>query len=522
MILATISIQAVTNTGLFRQAQDAKVETEIAREKEQIKMAVMTEIAYQSDYSTISLEGLKKYLQEYKDIEDVTGIDSIPEGSTIVSKSNKKFELKDLFITTSYAAEEDFEYAKITYKSGRIYYVKLKGDKVGTIYNDPSNPTPTPSDPSDSNPGDSDPDPDYPDTPNKNTPNNPTNTDLTAYDDIFTYSYFNAQTYFYENRKCDDYQTLEEFKNYLVANNWKLGPWTSSTYEDYLATQNVNGYIVTGFSSKAYQMYENRTIPNTLYIPSKYNDNSKYEDNNGHGELDVVAINERIGSIMSYPEGDIYNIVTKLYIPSSVIALGRESLTCVTKYDTEIKYSKKSNLKYMESYTFGSFDFTKEGGVGEKYAKIPDSVEIFGVQGSTYWWNYYLLGNNLKTLISEDGEDGSTIYDNSASWQYDKCQSAPYMIAFFKGNIEDLNSNNLFSSVNIFGSANSTDIIYCLGENKMAIQEQNGDKFTWSEITDEELKKAIKDSIYDADDSVAQNYIDSLKVIIKNAKAKFN
>lgn len=301
LILAAISIQALTSTGLFGQAQDAKVETEIAREKEQIKMAVMTEIAYQSDYSTISLEGLKKYLQEYKDIENVTGIDSIPEGSTIVSKSNKKFELKDLFITTSYAAEEeDFEYAKITYKSGRIYYVKLKGNKVGTIYDDPSNPTPTPSDPSDSNPGDSDPDPDYPDTPNKNTPNDPTNTDLTAYDDTFTYVYFNAQTYFDENRKCDDYQTLEEFKNYLVANNWKLDSWTSSTYEDYLATQNVNGYIVTGFSSKAYQMYENRTIPNTLYIPSKYNDNSKYEDNNGHGELDVVAINEGIGRIISY------------------------------------------------------------------------------------------------------------------------------------------------------------------------------------------------------------------------------
>lgn len=221
-------------------------------------------------------------------------------------------------------------------------------------------------------------------------------------------------------------------------------------------------------------------------------------------------------------DGDIYNIVTKLYIPSSVIALGRESLTCVTAYDTEIKYSKKSNLKYMESYTFGSFDFTNMGGVGEKYAKIPDSVEIFGLQGSTYWWNYYLLGNNLKTLISDGGEDRSTIYDNSASWQYDKCQGAPYMIAFFKGNIEDLNSNNLFSSVNIFGSANSTDIIYCLGENKMAVQEESGDKYIWKNLTENELKNNIKDGMMLEDDSVAQDYIDSLNVIINKAKAKFN
>ena len=316
---------------------------------------------------------------------------------------------------------------------------------------------------------------------------------------------------------------MEEFKNYYNTHNWNVDSYSWSTYEDYLACNNINGYVVTGFSRKALQMYEDGIIPSTLYIPSKYNDNSEYEDNNGHGELDVVAINQGIGNsgiIDIYSgNGNIFDIVKTLYIPSSVVALGGQSLTCVTAYDTKIQYSKNSKLKYMENYTY-ALDCSYADTFGEKYVKIPDSVEIFGVQGTNYWINYYLLGNNLKTLMSYYG----TIYDwTSGDYPYSGHQNQPWKIAFFNGNMDELNNNEVFTSNDCFTQGTSPlEIMYCMKDNKMAIQEQNGDKFTWSEITDEELKNAIKDSINDADDSVVQDYIDSFNVIINKAKAKFN
>lgn len=502
IILAGIAIQAITNTGLFGRAQEAKIVSEIAREKEQIKISIMTEITKQDDHYTISLEGLSEELYKYNDVAKVIGVNSIPEGATIVSKSNKKFQLRDLFVTTSYAAEE-FEYAEVTYKSGRVYYVKLRG---GAINGNPEG----------------------------------SEEEISYNDEMFTYKYFDAQTYFDENRKSDDYQTLEEFKNYLVANKWKF-PYDNCNYQDYLAAQNISGYVVNGFSDKAKNDCQNGTIPNTLYIPLKYNDNSEYENNNGHGEHDVIALDGNIYWNAQYDYGTVYENVNKLFIPSSVVALGADSLTCVTEYGTEIEYSKNPNLKYMQDYTYGpSFGSTPEGfntdNVGLKYAIIPDSVEILGVQGTSYWWNYYLLGNNIKTLLCFDN---CTIYDDTASYQYSESRNTPYMIAFFKGNIEDLNNSEL-SSVNIFKdyidhygyyderakASEGTDFIYCLGENKIAIQEKSGDKYIWKEVTENEIKNNIKYKYYlfydfEIQDSVLQDYIDSLNVIINNAKAKF-
>ena len=138
LILAGISISALTGSGLFGKAKDSKLETEIAREKEQIKMSVMSEMTNTEYSNTINFERLKEELENYNDIETVDEVDTIPSGATIVSKINKKFELKDLFITTSYAAE-DSKYAKVTYKSKRVYYVEIKGDNIGKIYEDPSN-----------------------------------------------------------------------------------------------------------------------------------------------------------------------------------------------------------------------------------------------------------------------------------------------------------------------------------------------------------------------------------------------
>lgn len=137
IILAGITISTLAQNGLFGRTQDAKEKTNIAREKEQIKMSVMAVLA--KDYTKIAIGDLEEELGKYEDISSVNGVNTIPNNVEIVA--NKKVKLRDLFISTSYAADAtdatDYEYAEVTYNSGRIYYVKLKGNDIGKIYKTP-------------------------------------------------------------------------------------------------------------------------------------------------------------------------------------------------------------------------------------------------------------------------------------------------------------------------------------------------------------------------------------------------
>lgn len=152
IILAGITISTLAQNGLFGRTQDAKEKTNIAREKEQIKMSVMAVLA--KDYTKIAIGDLEEELGKYEDISSVNGVNTIPNNVEIVA--NKKVKLRDLFISTSYAADAtDYEYAKVTYNSGRIYYVKLKGNDKGKIYKTPDSVNPSKEDDKDpdENPG---------------------------------------------------------------------------------------------------------------------------------------------------------------------------------------------------------------------------------------------------------------------------------------------------------------------------------------------------------------------------------
>ena len=67
LILAGISIQALTNTGIFGQAQNAKKESEIANIKEQIQMKIYQAQLFNT--GSISDQELKTILDSYGTIQ---------------------------------------------------------------------------------------------------------------------------------------------------------------------------------------------------------------------------------------------------------------------------------------------------------------------------------------------------------------------------------------------------------------------------------------------------------------------
>ena len=73
LILAGISIQVITNTGLFGRANDAKRESEIANIKEQIQLDIY-EKQLQPPVGDITEEQLKTILEKYGTTTTVKGL----------------------------------------------------------------------------------------------------------------------------------------------------------------------------------------------------------------------------------------------------------------------------------------------------------------------------------------------------------------------------------------------------------------------------------------------------------------
>lgn len=123
-------------TGILAKTKSAETKSGISREVEQIKLAITATFLENYETGNIPFNDLKDELNKYKDIKNVEGVNTIDAPTQIVSKVNKKINLGQIFIPVSYAEETtDFKYAKITYKSERIYYVILKDDsKVGQIF----------------------------------------------------------------------------------------------------------------------------------------------------------------------------------------------------------------------------------------------------------------------------------------------------------------------------------------------------------------------------------------------------
>ena len=99
LILAGISIQALTNTGLFGKATEAKVKTEIAEETEMLKLAIMDAMSGDR-YGSLTKESLQKSLD-----------DLIGEGKSEVTEEE----------------EEGIFFVKFI-ESGRVYQVSENGE----------------------------------------------------------------------------------------------------------------------------------------------------------------------------------------------------------------------------------------------------------------------------------------------------------------------------------------------------------------------------------------------------------
>lgn len=480
LILAGISISALSNQGLFNKSKDARDKSEIAREIEQIKMVILTVSTNNYETGDLPFKEFNEEMVKYKDVENVTTTDNI-NSSTLVSKKESKFKLSSFLMPVSKAVGEDEsgQYAKIEYKTKRTYYVKLKTsgnpseDKIGSIYEDPKN-----EDPTEEPKKDEDNDEDAPSATKEN---------------WFIYSYFNAEEYVKNNRW--NFKDSTEFKNYYEQNKWEY-----SVDKDYLASYNYSGYIVDGFSEEGKKAITGGKIKNTIYIPSEYNDGT-------HGKANVISLGGGMSiDNQNYNEArkNVYECVKKMYLPSTIISVDRESLNCVSQFGTEIKYSGTPIVKYVSSRTFGS---DSSGYTGGRYIDIPDSVEIFGVENGCYFGNYFSLGKNVKTLLG----DYETIGKKD---QID--------VVFFKGTLEDAKITKAFTDFDIFSKEKyEINLIYCLKDNKIAIQEKNGDNFICKETNQDAIKTYLKTNNYASSDESAQNYIDALNVIIENAKKVF-
>lgn len=97
LILAGVAIMTLMGeNGLINKTISANEKTDIGREQEQIKLAV-TACMMDGTYDEIKFQEIKQELQKsYSDVSNVEGVNSDSAEST-----------------------EDFEYAKVTYTSGR-------------------------------------------------------------------------------------------------------------------------------------------------------------------------------------------------------------------------------------------------------------------------------------------------------------------------------------------------------------------------------------------------------------------
>lgn len=141
LILAGVAISSLMGSGLFNKAIESKDKAEIAQEVEQLKLAIY---AVKADYlnnngniyyseiekeiknsygeSIKATNGIKPvYVDDNKEIEIIKS-----KKNNIVSKLNNEFKLSNLFMSTVFADDtNNAVYAKVTYKSNRVYYIRV-------------------------------------------------------------------------------------------------------------------------------------------------------------------------------------------------------------------------------------------------------------------------------------------------------------------------------------------------------------------------------------------------------------
>lgn len=309
LILAGVAISSLMGSGLFNKAIESKDKAEIAQEVEQLKLAIY---AVKADYlnnngniyySEIEKEiknsygeyikatnGIKPvYVDDNKEIEIIKS-----KKNNIVSKLNNKFKLSNLFMSTVFADDtNNAVYAKVTYKSNRVYYIRVDSKNESL---DPDLPGKT---------GDI--------IPTEQTDNTPQTGDDTKTDA----AYFE---------------------------------WEYTSYED-IDNNVINGWKIKGLSDEGKKAACNGELKN-INLPDKYTGDVDGEQITN----DLIGIGYNAMSNDSFYQNgdwvDYMSYVEKINVPSTVKYIDNLSLGCVTAYGTKVSFEE--GLEKVETEAFGS------------------------------------------------------------------------------------------------------------------------------------------------------------------------
>lgn len=340
LILTGISISTLTGSGLFNKTKDAKLADEIAREKEQIKLTVMSSFLIGENYingipyNDFYEEFTKGYGTEAK-VSGISDESKIPNNATLISL------LEKVLISEVYAAEEEYPYAKVEYNNtGNKYYVCLqKGqkNKVGDVLADPSNE-----------------DPEKPTEPEK-----PAIVGDNSQVEYYTYS------------------LIDSTKNTSYSNYYK-----------YLVENKYYGYEITGFSEKG-KAAMNDGVVNKLIIPTTYNnqpvvgiaENAFLIYNDNYGNIEKMVVQSSIKAIDHCSLGcariyDEYNVELEIqegleyldYEPFDGMCDNKKCIRLpdsvryvdgsLNSYYSRYIFSIGQNLQQIPEYFNGSYDYS--------------------------------------------------------------------------------------------------------------------------------------------------------------------
>ena len=310
LILAGVAISSLMGSGLFNKAIESKDKAEIAQEVEQLKLAIY---AVKADYlnnngniyyseiekeiknsygeSIKATNGIKPvYVDDNKEIEIIKS-----KKNNIVSKLNNEFKLSNLFMSTVFADDtNNAVYAKVTYKSNRVYYIRVDSKNESL---DPDLPGKT---------GDI--------IPTEQTDNTPQTGDDTKTDA----AYFE---------------------------------WEYTSYED-IDNNVINGWKIKGLSDEGKKAACNGELKN-INLPDEYT--GDVDGKQITKDLIGIGYYAMSDNDSFYQNGDwvdYMSYVEKINVPSTVKYIDNNSLGCVTAYGTKVSFEE--GLEKVETEAFGS------------------------------------------------------------------------------------------------------------------------------------------------------------------------
>ena len=141
LLLAAITISSLTSSGLFGAAKNSKIKTEVSQEIEELRLAVTTvqiDTTVATAITTVGYDELYAELTDTNKHPEIQGVEKVSgalPGTAVKVSSKKGVDLKNLFVPNSLADDATAQYAKVTYKSGRKYYIGV-GQDNGSVFSE--------------------------------------------------------------------------------------------------------------------------------------------------------------------------------------------------------------------------------------------------------------------------------------------------------------------------------------------------------------------------------------------------